>query len=76
MALQPCDCLNRCGDDSRVAAGRVQACANWRAWHSRARIVGVSRDASDPNVLVVHYDSHPSDDDLRALHDFDRWPAP
>lgn len=27
--LPPCDCLDRCGDDSRVAQRQVAACADW-----------------------------------------------
>jgi hypothetical protein len=76
MTLQLCDCVNRCGDDSRVTSGKVTPCAYWRAWKSRALIIGVSRDAADPYVLWVRYDAPPTDEDLRALHDFDRWPTP
>lgn len=71
-----CDCLDRCGDDPRVHTGAVASCAHRKLWLSRARIRGVSRDAAAPNTLIVIYDRPPDDDDLRALHDFDRWPCP
>ena len=71
-----CDCLNRCGDDPRMRKGLVQPCAHWFHWNQRARIVGVTRDASNPLALTVIYTAPPADDDLRALHDFDRWPNP
>lgn len=71
-----CDCLNRCGDDERVHKGTVRACDRMRNWRARPRIVGVRRDAEDANVLVVIYDKEPTDDDMRYLHDCDRWPAP
>ena len=29
--LPPCDCLNACGDDARVAKGTVAECSNYRA---------------------------------------------
>lgn len=28
--LPPCDCLDSCGDDTRVAAGKVAECSHYR----------------------------------------------
>ena len=75
-SLPRCDCLNRCGDDAAVERGTVRSCGLRSRWLARARIVGVSRSADDPMILLVHFSAEPSDDDLRALHNFDRWPSP
>lgn len=72
----PCDCLNQCGDDSRLQAGMVTPCERWKAWATRARIVGVSRLADDVRAVVVHFNAEPCDADMRALHNLDRWPSP
>jgi hypothetical protein len=74
--MKSCDCLNACGDDSNVEGGGALPCERYRAWTARARIVGVSRNAEDPRVLIVHYSDEPTDDDIRALHNFERWPSP
>lgn len=72
--MQSCDCTNRCGDDARVHTGEVAACSRRTQWLARARVCGVRRSATDPRAVVVIYDKPPADDDLRALHHFDRWP--
>lgn len=74
--MDTCDCLNRCGDDSRVAKGTVRPCATWLNWSARARIIAARRDHGDSNAIVVIFDREPSDNDLRALQCFDRWPSP
>jgi hypothetical protein len=30
IPLPPCDCLDACGDDARVAKGKVAECSNYR----------------------------------------------
>lgn len=74
MSANSCDCIAVCGDDLRVRKGTVNGCPHYRLWLNRAHIRGVRRDATDPLALVVLYDRPPDDDDLRALHNFDRWP--
>jgi hypothetical protein len=74
--LIPCDCLNDCGDDSRLEKGIVNPCERWKAWAKRPRIVGVSRVADDTRAVVVHFNAEPYDADMRALHTLERWPSP
>ena len=74
--LPRCDCLDHCGDDPALERGTVMSCSKRVHWLARPRIVGVSRVADDPRTLAVHFSAEPSNDDLRALHRFDRWPSP
>ncbi|OJW77987.1 hypothetical protein [Thiobacillus sp. 65-1402] len=67
-----CDCLNWCGDDSRVADGKVRACAHWKAERARAhelvRVQQIATALADSalangTVLVSSTDM----DDIRNL---------
>jgi hypothetical protein len=37
--LEPCDCLNWCGDDDRVGKGNVKPCDNMLAKRERERVI-------------------------------------
>lgn len=74
--MERCDCLNLCGDDPGLQNSQARSCTNRLSWLARPRIVGVSRVAGEPRTLAVHFNAEPTDDDLLALHNFDRWPSP
>lgn len=53
--LGPCDCLNYCGDDQRVAQGSVRECDRHRERRLQdgraARIAQILRETGHDNVL-------------------------
>ena len=66
-----CDCLNVCGDDSRLSDGSVAEC-DYRARQRALRppeLLGISRMADNNKAILISFKESPTDDQLRALHD-------
>lgn len=78
-----CDCTVNCGDDPWLRDGRAQPCAalaaehaRLAAWRARPRVLGVGRMGDNPRAVLVSLERAPTDDELRALHDYLRGFAP
>lgn len=64
-----CDCLNDCGDDRRVAAGKVQPCAYWKRREAgkAPKAIDVSRIAEHPSAILISFEQPLTDAQLQRL---------
>lgn len=68
--MEQCDCLNECGDDSRLRDGRVEEC-DWRKSRRAELIpaaVSVSRMADNEKAILISFKVMITDTQLRRLH--------
>lgn len=71
-----CDCLNDCGDDSRVKVGRVRPCDRMAALMARPRVSDVARSATDPRLVHLTLSGPICEADLQALRAHLRYFGP